>query len=63
MTAEAPDIEWPGDDVLLLDAGCLLNLYATDRLLEIAAALPWQLAVVDYVLETGSAVRQDHRGT
>ena len=51
MTAEAPDIEWPGDDVLLLDAGCLLNLYATDRLLEIAAALPWQLAVVDYVLE------------
>ena len=51
MTAEAPDIEWPGDDVLLLDAGCLLNLYATDRLLEIAAALPWQLAVVDYVME------------
>ena len=34
-----------------MDASCLLNLYATDRLLEIAAALPWQLAVVDYVLE------------
>ena len=51
MTAEAPDIEWPGDDVLLLDASCLLNLYATGRMIEIAAALPWQLAVVDYVLE------------
>ena len=51
MTAEAPDIEGPGDDVLLLDASCLLNLYATGRMIEIAAALPWQLAVVDYVLE------------
>ena len=37
--------------MLLLDASCLLNLYATDRLTEIAAALPWQLAVVDYVME------------
>ena len=51
MTAEAPDNEWPDTGVLLLDASCLLNLYATGRLLEIAATLPWQLAVVDYVLE------------
>ena len=51
MTAEAPDNEWPDTGVLLLDASCLLNLCATDRLLEIAAALPWQLAVVDYVME------------
>ena len=51
MTAGAADNEWQDTGVLLLDAGCLLNLYATDRLLEIAAALPWQLAVVDYVLE------------
>ena len=51
MTAGAADNEWPDTGVLLLDAGCLLNLYATYRLLEIAAALPWQLAVVDYVLE------------
>ena len=51
MTAGAADNEWPDPGVLLLDASCLLNLYATDRILEIAAALPWQLAVVDYVLE------------
>ena len=36
---------------LLLDASCLLNLYATDRLREIAKALPYQLWVSDYVLE------------
>ena len=36
---------------LLLDASCLLNLYATGRLREIAAALPYHLAVADYVLE------------
>ena len=36
---------------LLLDASCLLNLYATGRLREIAVALPYKLAVADYVLE------------
>ena len=36
---------------LLLDASCLLNLCATGRLREIAAALPYQLGVADYVLE------------
>ena len=51
MTAGAAETEWPETGVLLLDASCLLNLYATSRLLEIAAALPWELAVVDYVLE------------
>ncbi len=51
MTAGASDTGWPNTGVLLLDASCLLNLCATDRLLEIAAALPWQLAVVDYVME------------
>ena len=51
MTSGAPDIEWQDVGVLLLDASCLLNLYATGRMSEIAAALPWQLAVVDYVLE------------
>ena len=34
-----------------MDASCLLNLYATGRVADIAAALPWRLAVVDYVLE------------
>ena len=51
MTVGAAENEWPDTGVLLLDASCLLNLYATSRLLEIAVALPWQLAVVDYVLE------------
>ena len=51
MTARAPGNEWPDTGVLLLDASCLLNLYATGRMMEIAAALPWQLAVVDYVME------------
>ena len=36
---------------LLLDASCLLNLYATGFLREIAATLPYQFAVADYVLE------------
>lgn len=36
---------------LILDACCLLNLYATGRLREIAIAVPFQLAVADYVLE------------
>ena len=51
MTAEAIDTNGPDQGVLLLDASCLLNLYATGRLLEIAQALAWQLAVVDYVME------------
>ena len=36
---------------LLLDASCLLNLYATGFLREIAATLNYQFAVVDYVLD------------
>ena len=36
---------------LLLEASCLLNLYATGFLREITATLPYQLAVADYVLE------------
>ena len=51
MTAEAPGNKWPETGVLLLDASCLLNLYATGRIMEVAASLPWQLAVVDYVME------------
>ena len=37
--------------LLLLDASCLLNLCATDRLREIALALPFRLGVADYVIE------------
>ena len=51
MTAGAAENERRDAGVLLLDASCLLNLYATGRLLEIAPALSWQLAVTDYVLE------------
>ena len=51
MTAEASHDEWSDTGVLLLDASCLLNLYATGRIIEIAAVLPWQLAVTDYVME------------
>ena len=51
MTSGAAESERLGTGVLILDASCLLNLYATDRLIEIAAALFWQLAVADYVLE------------
>ena len=51
LTAGESENEWPNTGVLLLDASCLLNLYATGRLLEIAGSLPWQLAVVDYVME------------
>ena len=36
---------------ILLDASCLLNLYATGRLREIAMTLLYQLVVADYVLE------------
>ena len=38
-------------DLLLLDAGCLLNLCATGRLREIAEVLPYQLCVAGYVAE------------
>ena len=38
-------------EFLLLDASCLLNLYATGRLREIALALPYPLGVTDYVCE------------
>ena len=51
MTAEALHNEWSDTGVLLLDASCLLNLYATGRIIEIAIVLPWQLAVVDCVME------------
>ena len=55
---------------LVLDASCLLNLYATGRLRAIAAALPYRLAVAEYVLErevlytwlpvaTGSGARRE----
>ena len=36
---------------LLLDASCLLNLYATGRFRDIAVALTCELAVADYVLD------------
>jgi predicted nucleic acid-binding protein len=36
---------------IILDACCLLNLYASGRLKEIAKALPEPLVVSDYVLE------------
>ena len=38
-------------DSLLLDANCLLNLYATDRLREITVALSYQFWIADYVVE------------
>ena len=38
-------------DSLLLDANCLLNLYATGLLREITVALPYQFWVADYVVE------------
>ena len=44
-------IAQPDADILLLDASCLLNCYATGRLREIILAIPWLLGVVDYVLE------------
>ena len=34
-----------------MDASCLLNLYATGRLRDIALAQPYRLGVADYVLE------------
>ena len=36
---------------LLLDASCLLNLYATGRMQDIAQSVGYQLEVADYVLE------------
>ena len=42
--AQAPEL-------LLLDASCLLNLYATGQLRDIALAQPYRLGVAEYVLE------------
>lgn len=36
---------------ILLDASCLLSLYATGRLHDIAATMPYRFGVADYVLE------------
>lgn len=36
---------------LLLDASCLLNLYATGRMRDIATGVGYQLEVADYVLQ------------
>ena len=36
-------------EFIVLDASCLLNLYATGRLRHIASVLPCRLAVADYV--------------
>jgi predicted nucleic acid-binding protein len=36
---------------IILDASCLLNLYASGRLQEVAQTLPQPLAVVDYVVQ------------
>ena len=38
-------------DCLVLDASCLLNLYATGRLREVALAVEAEIEVADYVLE------------
>ena len=38
-------------DLVLLDASCLINLYATGRLRDVALAVPYRLGVADYVLE------------
>ena len=37
-------------ELTLLDASCLLNVYATERLRDIAIALPRRLGVADYVI-------------
>ena len=54
---------------VLLDASCLINLYATGRLREIALALPYPLGVSDYVVEkealyvwrAGASTAEDER--
>ena len=38
-------------ELILLDASCLLNIYATGRLRDIALALPYHLGVAEYVRE------------
>ena len=43
--------EQPATEILLLDASCLLNLYATGRLRDIALAVGWRLRVVRYVVD------------
>ena len=39
-------------ECLVLDTSCLLNLYATGRMREIALVIPMQLEVAEYVLES-----------
>ena len=51
MTPHVLEFGSPDTGVLLLDASCLLNLYATGLMGEIAAAIPWRLGVTEYVLE------------
>lgn len=54
---------------VLLDASCLINLYATGRLRDIALALPYPLGVSDYVVEkealyvwrAGASTAEDER--
>ena len=41
----------PSRELILLDASCLLNLYATGRLRDIALDLPYRLGVAEYVRE------------
>ncbi len=50
---------------LLLDASCLLNLYATGRFRDIGVTLPYQIAVADYVLDVEALYvwRPDPTGT
>lgn len=41
----------PPEFLVLLDASCLINLYATGRLRDIVLAQPYGVGVADYVLE------------
>jgi predicted nucleic acid-binding protein len=47
---------------IILDASCLLNLYASGKLREIAATLPQSLAVAEYVVQQ-EALYIRHRAT
>jgi predicted nucleic acid-binding protein len=47
---------------IILDASCLLNLYASGKLREIAATLPQPLAVAEYVVQQ-EALYIRHRAT
>ena len=56
-------------DLVLLDASCLINLYATARLRDIALALPYPFGVAAYVAEretqyvwrSGASVAEEER--